>query len=121
LFKQATLDKHEYFFEEGCFIKELHNTADDAAVSVARARVRPGDTTRWHRLAGISERYVIVVGTGRVEIGDDAPVTVGPGETVMIPPGIRQRITNTGNGDLIFLAVCMPRFVPQAYEDVEGK
>ena len=110
---------NEYYFEEGCFIKELHNTANDPAVSVARARVRPGETTRWHRLAGICERYVIVEGTGVVEIGEAAPVAVGPGDTVIIPPGIRQRITNTGSGDLIFLAVCTPRFVPQAYEDVE--
>ena len=110
----------EYYFEEGCFIKELHNTADDPAVSVARARVRPGETTRWHRLQGICERYLIVEGHGLAEIGDAPTRMVGPGETVMIPPGSRQRITNTGSGDLIFWAVCTPRFVPEAYEDVEG-
>ena len=49
----------EYYFEEGCYITELHNRADDPAVSVARARVPPGVTTRWHTLGGITERYVI--------------------------------------------------------------
>lgn len=111
----------EYYFEEGCFITELHNSDDDAAVSVARARVRPGETTRWHRLQGICERYLILEGSGVVEIGEAAPQMVQLGETVIIPPGVRQRITNTGQGDLIFLAVCTPRFVPVAYEDVEGR
>ena len=38
---------------------------------------------------------------------------------VLIPPGTRQRITNTGDADLIFLAVCTPRFTRVAYEDLE--
>ena len=37
----------------------------------------------------------------------------------MIPAGCRQRITNTGRDDLVFLALCTPRFVPASYEDLE--
>lgn len=29
----------------------------------------PGVTTRWHRVKGTSERYVILEGKGRVEVG----------------------------------------------------
>src|SRR5690606_21488705 len=58
----------EYFFREGCHITEWWNVADDPALSVARARIAPGVTTRWHRLAGVSERYVILQGEGRVEL-----------------------------------------------------
>ena len=115
------MDQQEYYFEEGCFITELHNSAEDAAVSVARARVRPGETTRWHRLQSICERYLIMEGNGLVEIGEAMARLVGPGDTVLIPAGIRQRITNSGQEDLIFLAVCTPRFVAEAYEDVEGR
>jgi len=39
---------------------------------------------------------------------------------VVIPPGIRQRIANTGAVDLIFLAVCTPRFMLASYEDLES-
>ena len=109
----------EYYFEEGCFITELHNSPDDSAVSVARARVEPGRTTRWHCLEAIQERYVMVEGCGLVEIGDEAPRTVHPGEVVQIPPGCRQRITNTGSRDLLFLVVCTPRFTLTAYRDLE--
>ena len=109
----------EYFFTEGCFIIEWWNTSVDAAVSVARARVEPGVTTRWHRLPNTTERYLILEGRGRVEVGDGPSEDVGPGDVVLIPPGTRQRITNLGEADLIFLAVCTPRFTPGVYEDLE--
>jgi mannose-6-phosphate isomerase-like protein (cupin superfamily) len=108
----------EYFFAEGCFITEWWNSTADPAVSVARARVEPGVTTRWHRLRGVTERYLILEGWGRVEVGDGPPEEVGPGAGVLIPPGVRQRITNLGDADLIFLAICTPRFTLAVYEDV---
>jgi mannose-6-phosphate isomerase-like protein (cupin superfamily) len=108
----------EYFFAEGCFITEMWNSPHDAEVSVARARVEPGVTTRWHRLHGVTERYLIL--EGRVEVGDLPPEDVGPGAVVLIPPETRQRITNTGDADLIFLAVCTPRFTLAGYEDLES-
>lgn len=117
----ATFDPlAEYWFDEGCHITELHNRDDDPALSIARARVEPGNTTRWHHLRGIAERYVILDGTGRAEIGDLPPREVTAGDTVVIPPGCRQRIANTGDGDLVFLAICTPRFVRAAYHDLEN-
>lgn len=116
-----TLDQNkEYYFKEGCYINELCNSAEDADVSIARARVEPGRTTRWHRLRGIAERYVILQGRGRVEIGSELIQTAYPGDVVVIPPQTRQRITNEGTEDLVFLAICAPRFVPEAYEDLES-
>ena len=111
----------ESFFAEGCFITEWWNSTTDPAVSVARARVEPGVTTRWHRLRGATERYLILEGRGRVEVGDLPPADVGPGAVVLIPPGIRQRIANAGEGDLIFLAVCTPRFTRTVYQDLESE
>lgn len=110
----------EFYTDERCFIVELSNTPDDPAVSIARARVAPGVTTRWHRVRETAERYVILEGRGRVEIGSLPPQDVGPGDVVLIPPSCPQRIANTGAGDLIFLAVCTPRFTNEAYEDIDG-
>lgn len=110
----------EYYFAEGCFIMEEWNAPTDEAVSVARARVESGVTTRWHRLHGVTERYLILEGQGRVEVGHLPPEVVGPGTVVVIPPETRQRITNTGVIDLLFLAVCTPRFTLTSYEDLES-
>jgi mannose-6-phosphate isomerase-like protein (cupin superfamily) len=114
------IDPHrEYLSEERCHILELSNSPDDAAVSIARARVAPGVTTRWHRLDGIAERYVILDGVGAVAVGDEPVQTVEAGDVVWIPPGERQRIANVGATDLVFLAICTPRYVDDAYEDVD--
>ena len=105
----------EYFFDEGCYITEISNSDDDQQMSIARARVAPGVTTKWHSLSGITERYVILEGEAEAEVGEMAPQLVTAGDVVIIPPGERQRITNVGNTDLIFLAVCTPRFEVSKY------
>ncbi|MGI9309112.1 MAG: cupin domain-containing protein [Gammaproteobacteria bacterium] len=109
----------EYLSEEGCYINELSNDADDPAVSIAQARVAVGDTTAWHRLTGIVERYVVISGTGLAEVSEAAPLPVGPGDVVIVPAGSRQRISNSGQNDLVFLCICTPRFEWQYYERLE--
>jgi len=111
-------NEKEYFFQEGCYILELQNDTASPDLSIARARVRPGVTTRLHRLNAVHERYVIVSGQGRAEVGDSLIADVVANDVVEIPAGVSQRITNTGTDDLVFLAICTPRFTPQCYEDV---
>lgn len=110
----------EYWFHEGCHVLELLNDPEDPDASVARARVPPGGTTRWHRLRGTAERYVVQSGRGVVWVGPLEPREVGPGDVVLIPPMARQRIHNPGGEDLVFLAVCTPRFRPENYIDDEA-
>jgi mannose-6-phosphate isomerase-like protein (cupin superfamily) len=110
----------EHLTEERCHILELSNTPDDPDVSIARARVAPGVSTRWHQLRDTAERYVILEGSGCVEIGELPSQEVSVGDVVRIPPGCRQRITNVGTQDLIFLAICTPRFCWEAYEDIDA-
>ncbi len=110
----------EFYTPEKCYIIELLNTSDDESASIARARILPGVTTRWHQVLGTIERYVILEGSGRVEVGDLPPQNVSAGDVVFIPASCRQRITNLGKVDLIFLAICTPRFQTEAYEDIDS-
>ncbi|MEX0964766.1 MAG: cupin domain-containing protein [Pseudohongiellaceae bacterium] len=107
----------EYYFEEGCHIIETSNSAADEEVSIVRARVAPGQQTRWHRLENTTERYVILEGTGLVEVGTQKPGEVAAGDVVIIPPNTRQRINNSGATDLLFLAICTPRFQRENYHE----
>jgi len=109
-----------YYFKERCIIRELSNSELDPAVSIAEATVAVNTSTCWHRLAGTWERYIILAGEGRVELGDDLTELVKKGDTVVIPADTPQRITNIGNENLIFLAICSPRFQPSVYIDLEG-
>ena len=115
--KQQDLSS-EFWTSEQCYISELSNSPDDPEVSIARVRVKSGVTTRWHRLRGIGERYYILEGKGRMEVGGLEPKEVYPGDVVLIPSGCLQRITNVGPDDLVFLAICTPRFTVEVYEEV---
>ena len=101
----------EFATGERCAITEILNDPACPEVSLARARVAPGVTTRLHAVAGTVERYVIVAGRGVVEVAGET-AAVGPGDRVLIPAGAAQRIGNTGESDLVFDCVCTPRFVP---------
>jgi mannose-6-phosphate isomerase-like protein (cupin superfamily) len=117
--RQQNLEE-EFYTPERCYIIELSNTPGDPDASIARARVPPGVATRWHRLKGVIERYYIVAGCGLAEVGELPPQKVNPGDVVSIPSMCRQRITNIGSEDLVFLAICTPRFTNDVYEDIEA-
>ena len=108
----------EYYFKEGCHILEVMNSADDPALSIARARVAAGATTRLHALNTTAERYYILSGVGTVTVGSLQQV-VGVGDVVCIPADVAQQIYNHGTEDLVFLALCTPRFELENYRDVQ--
>ena len=107
-----------YMTQERCEITELLNHADSPHVSVALARVAPGVTTQLHALQ-VDERYVVQAGCGRIELHEHEVAEVRPGDIVMIPAGVSQRIRNTGEVDLEFLCVCTPRFAAAHYINLE--
>jgi mannose-6-phosphate isomerase-like protein (cupin superfamily) len=82
--------------------------------------VVPGVSTQLHGVSDTAERYVIIEGTGEVEIGGEPPVGVQPMDVVTIPAGVSQRISNTGAGELVFLCICTPRFLRENYLDLEA-
>jgi mannose-6-phosphate isomerase-like protein (cupin superfamily) len=102
---------------ERCFVLESWNDGDDPAVSIARARVEPGVTTQLHSL-DVDERYLIVAGSGQVEAGE-LQEEVGPGDVVVIPAGVPQRIANKTDEDLVFYCICTPRFRPEGYSALD--
>ena len=109
----------EVYTAERCHITEVANDEGDEQLSIALARVEPGVTTAWHKVADTHERYLIIAGVGEVELADHDPVLVRQGDVVRIPSGTRQRITNTGGVDLLFYAVCTPRFLAANYIHLE--
>lgn len=108
----------ESYFEEDCFIAELLNTSDCPGLSIARARVEPGVSTVLHLVRGADEVYYILSGQGEVEVGGKIIGTMYAGDLLRIPADASQRITNTGQDNLVFLAICSPRFEGGRYEEV---
>jgi mannose-6-phosphate isomerase-like protein (cupin superfamily) len=101
---------------ERCFIRENWSSKN---VSIARARVKSGVTTKAHHLVGVDEIYLITKGKGKVKIGKLAPTEVEAGDTVFIPAGVSQQITNISKSDLVFYCICTPKFTAECYRDEE--
>jgi mannose-6-phosphate isomerase-like protein (cupin superfamily) len=99
---------------EQCFIYENWSSEK---VSIARARVKSGVTTKAHHLVGVNEIYLITKGKGEVKIGELEPTEVKAGDTVFIPAGVSQQITNIAKSDLIFYCICTPKFTAECYRD----
>lgn len=109
----------ETLTEERCHIRELLNSDADPKVSIAQARIEQGVTTAWHAVLNTEERLIVRAGSGEVEIGGAKAESIAEGDTVMIPAGVKQRVRNTGNADLIFDCVCTPRFEWRNYQSLE--
>ena len=117
VFKAGT--DNEFWTDERCYMRELINSESVPDFSLADSRVEPGVVTELHSLS-VREWYFIVQGTGLMEVGGHAALDVGPGDTVEIPAGVSQRITNTGKDDLLLQCVCLPRFTPDCYRSLEN-
>lgn len=112
------LDAEEFWTEERCYITELCNTEKLPESSLAIARVEAGVTTQWHALKGLTETYIVIEGKGRMEVGDEV-FDIETGDQVVIPPDCRQRVTALGDQQLRFYCLCVPRFFPESYVNLE--
>ncbi len=111
-------DRAELLTRERVYITEELNDPAVPAVSLALARVEPGVTTELHALS-VAEWYVIASGVGMMEVGGEAAFEVQPGDSVEIPAGTSQRITNKSDVGLVLQCICIPRFTPESYTPLE--
>ena len=97
--------------KDGSEIRELlaHRNSCIRQQSLAEARLPPGASTAPHFHPKTEEIYYILVGTGRMRIGEEQR-DVGPGDAIAIPPGQVHTITNTGKEVLTFLCCCAPPY-----------
>ena len=104
-----------YRTKDGSEIRELMHP-DHHPVrrqSLAEAVIAPGMATTAHSHRASEEIYHVIEGAGRMELdagegGRSCDVTVG--DTVLILPGVRHRIANTGTGPLRILCCCAPAY-----------
>ena len=79
--------------------------------SLAQVVIPPGKTSpaHYHRVA--EETYYVLRGEGRMEI-EGKVFHLRPGQALLIEPGEVHRISNPGEEDFEFLAVCSPPWTP---------
>lgn len=103
-----------------CELLHPTNEPEELAIrfSIAHAIVKPGETTRPHRLKTSVEIYYIIEGEGEMYI-DDETAAVRSGQAVYIPPNSTQHIRNTGDTDLKFLCIVDPLWTREDEELAE--
>ena len=77
--------------------------------SLAEATLAPGAATRRHYHARTEEIYVVLSGSGRMEV-DGEERSVGPGDAILIPPRAWHEIRADADAELRFLCCCAPQY-----------
>jgi quercetin dioxygenase-like cupin family protein len=70
-------------------------------------RLRPGQTITKHRHRTQSELYVLLVGTGRVRIGEEV-LTVEPLSALVVAPRTVRQVFNDTDADALWLVCGAP-------------
>lgn len=77
--------------------------------SLAEARLLPGRSTEEHYHTQTEEIYYILSGSGQM-VMDGKERHAKKHDGIAIPPGVRHKITNTGDADLVILCCCAPAY-----------
>lgn len=110
-------DIHPYITKDGSEIRELlhpdlHGTRNQ---SLAEATILPGHRTQLHQHLRTEEIYHVTTGRGRMTRGEEV-FDVGPGDSILIPPGTPHCIEVIGSESLRILCCCSP---PYSHDDTE--
>jgi mannose-6-phosphate isomerase-like protein (cupin superfamily) len=110
-----------YVTRDGSTIRELlhPDLHGNSALSLAEARIGPGNSTLLHQHNQSEEIYHVTGGEGVMTLGDKRfPIKVG--DSVCIPPGTPHRVKNTGADELVILCCCAPAYRHEDTELLEG-
>lgn len=103
------LDRDEieaFITKDGSEIREYYHSQN---ISLAEASLKPGQAAEYHLHRTSLEIYYILEGEGLMEI-DEERQKVTRDQAILIQPGSKHRITNTGDGQLRLLCFCYPPY-----------
>jgi mannose-6-phosphate isomerase-like protein (cupin superfamily) len=103
--------REAFITADGSEIRELAGIPSQNAQnqSLAEATVPPGRDTVEHYHRRTEEIYLFTSGEGRMRLGDEE-AEVQAGDCVVIPPGVRHKLWNTGGEPLVLLCCCAPAY-----------
>jgi mannose-6-phosphate isomerase-like protein (cupin superfamily) len=104
-------DREAFITADGSSIRELAGIPSGNSVnqSLAEATVLPGGETVEHFHRTSEEIYFFTAGAGRMRLGGEE-AEVRAGDTVVIAPGVKHKLFNTGAEPLVLLCCCAPPY-----------
>lgn len=91
---------------------------DVTSHSLAEVHIQPGNKSSKHFHKHSEESYFILSGVASVEINNTHHQLM-PGEAVLLEPLDVHQISNQGDQELVFVAVCVPAWSPDDSFDIE--
>ena len=89
----------------------------DAQVTITRVTVEPGATQDRHAHNEAEQIWLIEQGNGELLVAHGGSEPLLQGDVVRTPPGDIHGLTNTGSGNLIYVAITTP---PQDFSNAYG-
>ena len=104
-------DIEPFITKDGSEIREWAGRAAAPAVnqSLAEATLAPGGATTEHFHRQSEELYLVTAGSGRLRV-DGEEREISTGDCVVIPPGARHKLWNTGDEVLRIVCACSPAY-----------
>jgi len=92
---QIVKDNETYILKDNTSLKNL---------VISSTTLHPGKSTRGHSHSGQEEIYMIISGSGTMEL-DDKKIDIHGGEMVLINDGVFHRVHNTAEVDLYMVCI----------------
>jgi len=92
---QIVKDNETYILKDNTSLKNL---------VISSTTLHPGKSTRGHSHSGQEEIYMIISGSGTMEL-DDKKINIHGGEMVLINDGVFHRVHNTAEVDLYMVCI----------------
>jgi mannose-6-phosphate isomerase-like protein (cupin superfamily) len=85
--------------------------AQSARHSVAVITLPPGKSSALHMQPEAEESYLVTAGRAEIRVGEET-FSLHEGTAVLIPSQAPRKIANSGDDDLVYVAVCVPAWEP---------
>ena len=105
----ASLEWYEEEEFPGVFVRDILTSADNDQISVHYVRIEPGGGVLEDSHPQL-ELFYILKGKGEAEVGDRVH-TVSAHTVLCAAPNIKHTIRNTGQEDIVMLAILSPPYV----------
>lgn len=106
-------DCPQFVAQDNAIVQEIvsHRNSSVKNQSLAKITITPGNSVFKHYHKRTEELYHIINGEGTMVVEDESRI-VGAGDTVIILPGRKHKMSNHADSDLVMLVMCAP-----GYED----
>jgi len=106
-----------YTLETGTAVVRLTAEDTNGMYSIIEYTAKPGYARYLHIHRNMEEAFLVISGEGTFQV-EDAIVTAGPGEYVLVKRGVPHNVFNRSEADAVWLEIYTPPGFEQYLEDL---